>query len=232
MIFKIISIDKQIFKPLNYKPSILDYENIFDIGELIIYENDNITPIHINHLKNNYFIEFVFKGEKSIINRNNNYGIKDIIIEYPIFKREENYMNYIMIKTNHNIYYYLFTPNILHYYYNYTINNDSKDLINKIYNDLEKINPKLKNIKIKEGISSFTKNKDIIYLCLRDKYGDYYSYNVIFNVILHEISHLLQIDENGHTDKFWELYDFLLQKAIDYNICDKISKQEFINYCI
>ena len=63
-----------------------------------------------------------------------------------------------------------------------------------------------------EGDKSYTINKEKVYLCLYDKDGDYYNLNTLLYVLLHELSHVLN-DEIGHTEKFHQIFDDLLEKA-------------------
>ena len=57
---------------------------------------------------------------------------------------------------------------------------------------LNKIDPSLTDIPIYTGKSSFTINKKNIYLCLKDKYGQYYSDNMLIYVLLHEVAHVFK----------------------------------------
>lgn len=85
-----------------------------------------------------------------------------------------------------------------------------------VINDLKsKINycfPHLPDFPIYESNSSFTKDKKVIYLCCKDKNGDYYEYNVLMYVLLHEIAHT-QCPEEGHTELFKKIFHNLLLQA-------------------
>ena len=67
--------------------------------------------------------------------------------------------------------------------------------------------PELTNIKIYEGDKSYTINKEKIYLCIRDKNGQYYNQNILMYVLLHEIAHTL-CPEIGHTQSFKDIFNF------------------------
>ena len=83
-----------------------------------------------------------------------------------------------------------------------------------IINNIDIIN----DISFHKGNKSYTINKQKIYLCLRDKKtDDYYGDNMLIYVTLHEIAHVL-CDEIGHTEKFQEIFDSLLERATQMKI--------------
>ena len=87
-------------------------------------------------------------------------------------------------------------------------------------------------ITIREGPKSFTINKREIYLCLKDKKaGDenYYDYNSLIFVTLHEIAHVL-CNELGHTKKFQLIFSELLDHAQSLGLYDK-HKPFVKDYC-
>lgn len=103
----------------------------------------------------------------------------------------------------------------------------------QIREDLSSFDPVLKHIKYKcrdvhpiipkielyEDSKSYTINKEKIYLCLKDKNGKYYNTNMLIYVFLHEVAHIL-CDEIGHTRKFSDIFDNLLQEATKLGIYD------------
>jgi hypothetical protein len=82
------------------------------------------------------------------------------------------------------------------------------------------IDPKIADIDIREGNSSFTEDKTIIYLCVRDENGNYYPMNTLIYVALHEIAHLFNKDDYGHTPRFHSIFQKLLCKASYKGIYD------------
>ncbi|QNH08546.1 136R [Invertebrate iridescent virus Kaz2018] len=87
-------------------------------------------------------------------------------------------------------------------------------------------------IKLQEGPKSFTINKKQIFLCIKDKKsGDanYYDYNSLIFVTLHEIAHVL-CDELGHTQKFQHIFKELLDHASSLGLYDE-TKPFVKNYC-
>jgi hypothetical protein len=86
--------------------------------------------------------------------------------------------------------------NLQHVYHSYTRDNKNIDDI----------------ISIQPSNKSYTINKSKMYLCLKDKNGNYYNTNMLMYVALHELAHVL-CDEIGHTDKFHNIFNNLLDIA-------------------
>lgn len=65
------------------------------------------------------------------------------------------------------------------------------------------IDPKLAEIPMREGDSSYTLNDKYVVLCLKDRRGYYYDDNTLVYVALHEIAHTLDScrDKGGKSDK-------------------------------
>jgi len=80
-----------------------------------------------------------------------------------------------------------------------------------------------------EDTKSYTINKKKIYMCLRDENGDYYHDNMLLFVVLHELAHVL-CDEIGHTDKFQQIFQVLLDDAVKLGIYDP-EIEPVQNYC-
>jgi len=96
---------------------------------------------------------------------------------------------------------------------------------------LEVINKRdvLNEVGLYKGNKSYTINKEKIFLCLKDKNGNYYDTNMLIYVLLHEISHAL-CDEVGHTKKFNEIFNAILKEAVKRGIYDE-NKPIIQNYC-
>ena len=77
--------------------------------------------------------------------------------------------------------------------------------------------PEMKNIILLKGDKSYTINKKRVYLCLYDADGKYYNENMLVYVLLHELAHVM-CSEIGHTEKFHEIFNGLLEKAIKNNL--------------
>ena len=87
----------------------------------------------------------------------------------------------------------------------------------------------LSEISLRKGEKSFTINKTKIFLCLKDKKDEYYNNNMLIYVLLHEIAHCL-CDEIGHTEKFHNIFNALLERATKMKIFDP-KKSIDKNYC-
>jgi len=108
---------------------------------------------------------------------------------------------------------------------------DQRDpMLWKIKQTLSPLHPAIARIQWYEGNKSYTLNKQKIYLCLK-KPGthNYYPFNMLLYVALHEISHVL-CNEIGHTDKFQYIFSSLLEKAVESGIYDP-SQPILKDYC-
>ena len=103
------------------------------------------------------------------------------------------------------------------------------DLIETLRTRLDVVHPGIRDIPIKKGEKSYTINKQKIYLCLTDKDGKYYDENMLTYVLLHEFAHVL-CDEQHHTDKFYRIFDDLLDRATAAGVYDP-SKPIVKDYC-
>jgi hypothetical protein len=100
----------------------------------------------------------------------------------------------------------------------------------KIIKDtLDPLHPRVKELNFYEGNKSYTINKRKIYLCLRDENEEYYEFNMLLYVAIHELSHVL-CDEIGHTPKFNQIFYDQLTLAEKLGIYDS-SKPIISNYC-
>jgi len=82
--------------------------------------------------------------------------------------------------------------------------------------DLEFLNgprmDKISHLKMCKGKSSYTLDKETIYLCVKDANGKYYDDNTLIHVILHEFAHAM-CREVGHTKRFDEIFVALMDEA-------------------
>lgn len=91
-------------------------------------------------------------------------------------------------------------------------------LINDLKERLQVINKNFSKLQIHEGSSSYTEDKSVIYLCLRDERGNYYPMNTLMYVALHEIAHILNKENYGHTPEFHDIFNKLLCKASEKRV--------------
>ena len=94
------------------------------------------------------------------------------------------------------------------------------------------LNKKYTRIPLREGSSSYTEDKSLIVLCLKDpETGEYYDMNTIMYVALHELAHVIskKYDDN-HGPEFQKNFSKLLQAGAAHGIYDP-SKSIAKNYC-
>lgn len=111
-----------------------------------------------------------------------------------------------------------------------------KKLVNRLLNDesvkenidmfgyIQRISEKMDDVEIQESTAdskytSYTVNKgELLVLCIRSKEtSEIHNFNDLLYVAIHEIAHI-GCPEVGHTDLFFEINTFLIDKAIEYNI--------------
>lgn len=105
-------------------------------------------------------------------------------------------------------------------------------LLEKIYLDLKKIYPDIdsKNIKLYGANNTLTENKKKIFLCLKKRNGEYYDYNTLLYLAIHELAHVINNEyDTGHNhgDKFNQINEDLLEKAYSKGLLDKNKEIEY-----
>ena len=109
------------------------------------------------------------------------------------------------------------------------------DMINKIKTDLLIIEPRSASLNFYASNESFTEDKKFVYLCLKDKNDQYYDYNMLIYVSLHEIAHAFskEVDTHHTGDEFKNNFKKYLKiaeqkglfdpnKPLDYSYCPQI----------
>lgn len=102
-------------------------------------------------------------------------------------------------------------------------------ILSKIRETLLILEPSVKDLKFYQGKKSYTINKRKVYLCLKDENDEYYHFNMLMYVAIHELGHVL-CDEIGHTPKFHRIFRELLEKAEALKIYDP-NIPIVMNYC-
>ena len=102
-------------------------------------------------------------------------------------------------------------------------------MLSRIQDHVRPLHPVVDSVHFYEGNKSYTINKQKIYLCLKDENKEYYNFNMLVYVAIHEIAHVL-CDDIGHTAKFHKIFDDLLKKATEMGIYDP-SQPIILNYC-
>lgn len=110
---------------------------------------------------------------------------------------------------------------------NYTKFYDPK--LVEIQKRLSKAIPEVNDINLSGSNKSFTINKQDVYICTKDINGQYYSDNMLTYVLLHELAHVL-CDEIGHTEKFKNIFQSLLNRAEKAGLYDS-SIPPVDDYC-
>lgn len=97
---------------------------------------------------------------------------------------------------------------------------DSNPILQRIHQDFIKLNPAYGAIPLREGSSSYTENKSVITICLKDpKTRKRYPYCVYLYVALHELAHMVSSDY-GHGQQFQANFGTILRAAVEKGIYD------------
>ncbi|ASZ84993.1 013L [Cherax quadricarinatus iridovirus] len=105
---------------------------------------------------------------------------------------------------------------------------ENEPTIVRLKNKLIPYFPEISYIRMMKGDSSYTINKQKIYICTESG-GDTYDDNMLTYVILHELAHTLCPDI-GHGSKFQIIFKSLLERAERNGLYDP-SKPRVENYC-
>jgi len=105
-------------------------------------------------------------------------------------------------------------------------------MLSKIYNDLKKIYPEIdtKGISLYGANNTLTENKKRIFICLKKKNGEYYDYNTLLYISIHELAHVINDEydtHESHGEKFNKLNVELLDKAHDMGLIDKNAEIKY-----
>jgi hypothetical protein len=107
-------------------------------------------------------------------------------------------------------------------------------LVFKLKQDLMTIDPRVVNINFYASNKSFTEDKKRIYLCLKDRHGQYYDYNMLIYVACHELAHAFSssVDYSHTTEEFRTNYSNLLTNARNAGLWDenKPIVEQYCNY--
>jgi len=102
-------------------------------------------------------------------------------------------------------------------------------ILHQIRENLILLDPKAERLYFYVDNKSYTINKQKVYLCLKDDDNNYYPMNMLMYVAIHELAHVL-CDEIGHTKKFHNIFNSLLQQASSLGIYDP-NIPIIQNYC-
>jgi hypothetical protein len=107
---------------------------------------------------------------------------------------------------------------------NILINDEDVKSNIEMFNYIKKIDEKIDDVEIQESTAnskytSYTVNKgELLVFCIRSKItSKIHDFNDLLYVAIHEIAHI-GCPEVGHTDLFFKINTYLIDKAIKYNI--------------
>jgi len=80
---------------------------------------------------------------------------------------------------------------------------------------MEPVHPIVKTLKLYKGDKSYTINKEKVFLCLKCNGDELCGLNHLVYVLTHEIAHVLNKKDVGHTEEFHRIFDELLARATE-----------------
>lgn len=93
-------------------------------------------------------------------------------------------------------------------------------ILERIRHNYARINPAFAKIPLREGNSSYTENKEVITLCLRNPdTGKLYDMNTLMYVSAHELAHVITKSQ-GHTEEFKNKFAAILKRAAQLGFYD------------
>ncbi len=105
-------------------------------------------------------------------------------------------------------------------------------ILEKLRRDLIKVDPRLSKLQYFPADESYTEDKEKIFICMKDENNNYYSYNALLQVALHEASHALTtvVDIKHETPEFNNMHNTLREKASKLGLVD-LTKNVPDAYC-
>jgi|TARA_Y100000389_G_scaffold77859_1_gene74644 hypothetical protein len=97
--------------------------------------------------------------------------------------------------------------------------NPTNPIIENLKDSIRRVVPEVDELQVREGNKSYTLDKEKIYLCLKDSNGKKYDINdpvhknMLVYVLLHELAHVLNKQDVGHTAAFHKKFDDVLKMA-------------------
>lgn len=105
-------------------------------------------------------------------------------------------------------------------------------VLDRLKSDMVKLDPRTAKLQFFPGGESYTEDKKKIFICLKDEHGQYYPYNQLMNVAIHEVSHAMcPIVDESHVSQEWNtLFRSNLKKAADIGLYNP-NEPLIQNYC-
>lgn len=117
-------------------------------------------------------------------------------------------------------------------YYREPATCDIDPILERLRQDMIKVDPRLAKAQWFPGTESYTEGKRKIFICLKDEHGNYFPMNELQQVALHEAAHFLSpvIDKEHKTPEFNNLHFALRKRASQLGLFDP-SKPVPPTYC-
>ena len=105
-------------------------------------------------------------------------------------------------------------------------------LIDRLRRDVLYLDPRLRHLRFFSSDESCIKRKQDVFLCLKDENNNYYDYNMLVYVAIHECAHALSptYDDVHESKEFQENFQILLNRATELGIYDP-SQPLLQHYC-
>lgn len=109
---------------------------------------------------------------------------------------------------------------------------DNEPVLKMLKESIRPLYENIDNLKFySNGKESFTRNKQTVHICLKDKHGKYYPINSLMYVTLHELAHVIyRGDSSHHPPEYVILFEELLKRAEAIGIYNPSQKFED-EYC-
>lgn len=90
-------------------------------------------------------------------------------------------------------------------------------MLKRLQHDSTSIDPRANKLVYKSSNENFTENKTVIFLRLRNANGDFYHYNTLMHINLHELAHAFSTsyDEHHTSNEFHKNHNLLIKRAIE-----------------
>ena len=140
----------------------------------------------------------------------------------------------MMIKINEDLVVLFVALFIVVYFFFYHNKVETYDdpLIVRLRYDMLRIDPRAGFFTFNASNESFTEDKKHIFICMKDDKGNYYPYNMLLYVALHELAHgISPVHDADHvTREFRDNFDMLLRRSAELGIWDP-SEPLVQSYC-
>jgi hypothetical protein len=108
---------------------------------------------------------------------------------------------------------------------------ENTEPLKRLVDQLSPVFPEFKKIPVLfSDTKSFTINKQTIFICICDKTTQQiYTDDELIYVLLHELAHAVNVNDQGHTKKFWKIFHRLLSRAKQHGLYN--DSEPPMSYC-